>query len=146
MSRLVAALLLIILAFGVLSCASTAKGPCMKYEPARVTLTGEIKEKTYPGPPEYTSVAKGDTPETYWFLHLRTPVCVDADSSSELNTEAESGVSSLQLVMPDDNAYERWNAFRGHEVTVTGSLYSRHTGHHHTKVLLTVVDMQRPGK
>ncbi|MBI5888124.1 MAG: hypothetical protein HZB82_05355 [Deltaproteobacteria bacterium] len=41
---------------------------CLSYWPAKVRLTGTIVEKTFPGPPEFESIEKGDRPETRWIL------------------------------------------------------------------------------
>jgi hypothetical protein len=42
---------------------STSLSPCLSYEPAVVTLSGTLVRKTFPGPPNYKSVKKGDKPE-----------------------------------------------------------------------------------
>ncbi len=37
-----------------------AQGDCLSYEPTEVRLTGTISRKTFPGPPNYQSIRKGD--------------------------------------------------------------------------------------
>lgn len=122
------------------------------YEPKVVTLIGKIVPQTFPGPPEYTSVAKGDEPEREWILHLRTPIEVDADKSSEQNKENEKNIREVQLVFLDggklktpENKYKTWKPFtrKGVTVSATGTLFHALTGHHHTKILMNVEDLQR---
>ena len=114
----------------------TTPQECVSYEPDTVALTGTILRHTFPGPPNYESVAKGDQPERVWVLHLAAPMCVSASS----DWEKETGVSQVQLVITDD--FSQYRKFLGRKVVVSGTLYRAHTGHHHTKVLLTVSDIK----
>jgi hypothetical protein len=50
--------------------AAAQQQECLAYEPAVVQLIGTISKKTFPGPPNYESIKKGDKPETYWVLDL----------------------------------------------------------------------------
>ncbi len=43
---------------------STPQSQCLSYEPNIVTLSGTLVRKTFPGPPNYESVKKGDKPES----------------------------------------------------------------------------------
>lgn len=110
---------------------------CVSYEPEVVKLTGTIRQHTFPGPPNYESVAKGDRAERVWVLHLAEPICVSASA----DWEKEAGVSDLQLVLPDQKQYGK--SVLGRRVVVNGTLFRAHTGHHHTKVLLTVGGIRR---
>jgi len=107
---------------------------CVSYEPDQVVLTGTIRRHTFPGPPNFESIAKGDRPETYWLLHLEQPICVSASSQ----WEAEAGVSDVQLII---TKYDK--TLVGRKVVATGTLFQAHTGHHHTPVLLTVSSIRR---
>ena len=110
---------------------------CLSYEPAVVRVNGTLIRKTFPGPPNYESVRRGDKPETYWVLDLPRPVCVDQDQRSPDLNPAHKKVSQIQLVLPPD-AYRKYKELIGKQVVATGTLFGRHTGHHHTLVLLTV--------
>ena len=113
----------------------TTPQKCVAYEPETVLLSGTIKRHTFPGPPNYESIAKGDRREQVWVLHLARPVCVSASGDQE----EEKNVSGLQLVFTDaENEYRRYRPFVGRRVKINGTLFHAHTGHHHTKVLLTV--------
>ena len=108
---------------------------CFAYDAEGVQLTGTISKKTFPGPPNYESIRRGDQPETYWILHLARPVCTTADADSD----AESGVTDLQLILTQKQyaLYKKFVA-RKVSVTITGKLMHAHTGHHHTPVLMEV--------
>ena len=115
----------------------TTTQTCVSYEPDTVVLKGTIRQHTFPGPPNYESVAKGDRAERVLLLHLAEPICVSASSE----WEKETGVSDLQLVFI--NNHSRFGkSLAGRKVAVTGTLYHQHTGHHHTKVLLKVTGIK----
>ena len=44
--------------------AGRAPGECLLYEPQIVSLAGTLRRKTFPGRPNYESVARGDEAET----------------------------------------------------------------------------------
>jgi len=106
---------------------------CVSYEPDAVVLKGTIRQHTFPGPPNYESVARGDQAERVLVLHLAEPICVSAST----DWEKETGVSDLQLVFIN-NRSQFGKSLAGRKVVVTGTLYHQHTGHHHTKVLIKV--------
>ena len=110
----------------------TTSQNCLSYEPDTVVLKGTIQRHTFAGPPNYESVAKGDQAERVWVLHLAEPICVSASS----DWEKETGVSDVQLVFASRSGYDK--SLSGRKVDVTGTLFQAHTGHHHTKVLITV--------
>ena len=124
---------------------SRPQSPCLSYEPAVVTLSGTLVRKTFPGPPNYESVKRGDKPETSWFLDLPESVCVNEDKTEpDLNPE-QSGIHEIQLVLQPEQ-YQRHKGMVGRKVLATGTLFGEHTGHHHTPVLLTVRTLEEPPK
>jgi hypothetical protein len=128
-----------LLLFGLLlPAASFAQaGACKSYEPAVVTLEGKLVRKTFPGPPNYADIRKGDRPETYWLLLLTKPICVNEDQSQPDLNPAVKSAREIQLVMNADD-FRRYQSLLGKNVIATGSLFGAETGHHHTPVLLTV--------
>lgn len=125
---------------------TTTRAGCLSYEPSVVTLEGKLTQKTFPGPPNYANIHKGDAPETYWFLSLEHPVCVDEDPTSEHVNNAQKEVRLVQLVV-DQQIYKRSTGLIGKHVVTTGTLFGGINGHHHTPVLLTVTtlrDSSRP--
>lgn len=84
--RVTVALPHIILGLAVIaSCSAPCLGgtdgetACLAYGPSLVTLKGVLTRRTFPGPPNYESIRKGDRPETYWLIELAQPICVNAD-------------------------------------------------------------------
>ena len=112
---------------------------CLSYDPAVVALTGTVKKVTFPGPPNYESVTRGDRPESTWVLYLNHPACV---MKNDLN-DNEGQVLTMQLVFSDPNLVARYKPLLGKQVTVEGTLFHSQTGHHHTKVLITVKHIRR---
>ena len=63
--------------------ASSAVGSeCLRYDEI-VKVTGELNAETHAGPPNYTSIAKGDAPEKIWVLRTDNEVCTVA--SGQIN-------------------------------------------------------------
>ena len=116
----------------------------LRYEPEEISLQGVIRRQTFPGPPNYEDVAKGDEPETYWILELSAPVDVIGTQGSDLDV-SESGVRSMQLVFEilSKKSYKDFPHFVGKHVTVKGQLYHSISGHHKTNVLIKVRDMKK---
>ena len=124
---------------------SPTQSQCLSYEPAVVTLSGTLVSKTFPGPPNYESVKKGDRPETSWFLDLPESVCVnESETEPDLNPK-QSGIHEIQLVLQPEQ-YQRHKGMVGRKVLATGTLFGEHTGHHDTPVLLTVRTLDLPSK
>jgi hypothetical protein len=121
---------------------SSVSTKCLSYEPNVVTLTGTLIRKTFPGPPNYASVSRGDKPETSWLLYLSHPVCVDQDKASPALNPAHKNVNAIQLVISAE-FYEKYKNLLGKQVVATGTLFGEFTGHHHTPVLLTARDMSK---
>ena len=112
---------------------------CLNYEPDVVTLTGVIRIRSFPGPPNFESVAKGDERENVWILRLRKPICVAAKG----DTDAETRITELQIALPRVEQVERYSPFEDRRVTITGTLFRAETGHHHTKVLIAVTNLKK---
>lgn len=110
---------------------------CLKYEPAVVTVSGELHRATFPGRPNFESIASGDEPETGFYLTLKEPLCTQADAAGE--QEAQEGVHEVQLVLTQKQ-YAQWRPKLGQQVTLHGGLFAAFSGHHHAPVLLKVAD------
>src|SRR3954464_2461761 len=110
----------LVLAFSIVpACAGAA---CLTYTD-RVRLQGVLERKTFPGPPNYSSVAKGDSPEVAWLLRLGAPVCVDADPADAdgFSVKIEK-LRRLQLA-PSAAEFKRQAKRLGSPVTVSGKLF-----------------------
>ena len=107
----------------------------VKYEPDITELRGTIYQKIYPGPPNYENIEKGDRLETAFILALNEPINVEVESLEEddLN-QTERGVREIHISFTDSEPpKECWDR----EISVKGTLYSAHTGHHRRRVLMS---------
>ena len=111
-----------------------ARADCLPYEPATVTLAGKLERKTFPGRPNYESVAKGDEAETGYYLVLRSGICTVASSYSP-EAEAKKNIRLIQIVL-DKDGYTKLRPDLGRTVRLRGQLFAEHTGHHHAPLLL----------
>ena len=106
----------------------------LHYEPAEVELVGTILKETFPGAPNYESVAKGDALEEYWILTLDKPIDV---AGLDDMSPAETNVQKLQLVLGEGD-YQKYLALLNRAVVVKGTLFHQITVHHKTPVLIEV--------
>lgn len=135
---------------------SAPRPECKPYSPEMVTLNGHMESKTFAGPPNYTDVAKGDTPEVTWVLYLKAPLCTNGTrvsneywqpSSKEWKSVVDEygavdGVVAVQLLFPVGKAAEDFKHLLNSDVAVDGRLFPALTGHHHTQVMLQVSDIK----
>lgn len=115
---------------------------CLSYEPVVVTLRGKLVRKTFPGPPNYQSIHRGDTPETAWILELSTPACVNPDPVQPDLNPALDDVRSVQLVFRGEVEVKEQHNLWGKTVIIKGTLFGAHTGHHHADAILTIVSIE----
>lgn len=107
---------------------------CLRYAPVHVTVSGRLERLTFPGRPNYASVAEGDEPETGFYLALPQAICTDGDEASA-DAYPQKEVRLVQLVL-DRRGYSALASSVGKYVTLGGVLVARHTGHHHAPLLL----------
>ena len=108
----------------------------LAYEPAVVELRGTLTEVTKLGPPNY-----GEDPETderleIPVLQLSKSINVKGDPYDQTNNATFTGVGEVQLIFL--SADEQYRDLTGREVVVEGTLSEAMTGHHFTKVVMTV--------
>ena len=103
-----------------------------------VALHGTLSRKTFAGPPNYEDVRKGDKAETFWFLSLVSPICMNEDKSEPDLDPSRENIRKVQLVLVEVGAYDRVKALVGKKVVATGTLIGGISAHHHTPVLLTI--------
>ena len=123
------------------SFAATSKEKVYLFEPTVTTLRGTLQTKDFPGPPNYEDVRKGDKVEGAWLLKLPKPITVfydykDGDPTS-IN-ETETSVKVVQLVTSEKKVFKILRESLGREIECNGTLFHRHTGHHHTKILMYI--------
>lgn len=113
---------------------------CLSYKPAKVRLTGTLVERTFPGPPEFESIEKGDEPEARWILKLTKPVCVNANEEYDIDFVSETDITAVQLALLRE--YARYKHLVNKKVIAEGTLFHRTTGYDFTTVLMWVTDMK----
>lgn len=119
----------------------SSKEKCLNYEPEVIQLEGEIYKKSFPGPPNYEDIKKGDEEEVYWLIKTTEPFCVNENSYVE--GDELHGQSEVQLVVDGLNFYKSKRHLLGKKVILSGSLFPQHTGHHKTEVLITVKTLEK---
>ncbi len=111
--------------------------PCLKYEPDTVTLDGILERHTYPGLPNYESIAHGDEPETGWYLRLLKPVCVTGNLTEFNSTAAAVSFVQIAASTKEDAAFRKQ---RGRRVTIRGALIQPGTVHWHAPLGLITLE------
>ena len=114
-----------------------SRDACLHFEPELGAITGTLVRQTFPGPPNYKDITKGDQPETYLLIKLEAPVCVAGTPGSDLNSRDVPSIRLIQLAFskPEAITHER---LVGRRVKAVGTLFTAHTGHHRTDVVLAV--------
>jgi hypothetical protein len=114
---------------------------CERFEPASAVLTGTLRQATAPRVTHY-GAHRNERFERYFVLELARPLCVRGIAGDALNDRTRDGVTRVELVL---DAPE-WRALHGRvgaRVVLRGTLFTAHTAHHHTDVLLTVREVLR---
>jgi hypothetical protein len=106
-----------------------------------LTVEGELLRRTFPGPPNYESVASGDSPETVWILLLDRSMCFRAPGTEPATVEVQQDVLLLQLILPSPPAASQRLRER-QRVSIRALPFFAETGHHHTPVMLQVLRLR----
>jgi Domain of unknown function (DUF4431) len=110
---------------------------CLRVDVDTVSLSGTIEVDTFPGRPNYESIADGDEAEAYFFLVLPAPFCVRPDSTAPDRQPIDGG-NVVQLFL-DQRGFDRLRPSLTRHIALRGLLWEGFSGHHHTPYLLTVV-------
>ena len=119
--------------------------PAFRMNPRWCSSVEPSFAKTFPGPPNYESIERGDKPEVLWWLVLSQPICMEEDVKEPSLSPAQKDIRKIQLVFRDAAAYETHEKLVGKTVVAKGTLFGAHTGHHHTGLLLTVTTLTKAG-
>jgi hypothetical protein len=136
---------LLVLAARAVPARATSQGAaprCLAYEPDTVAITGTLERRVFPGGPNFESIAAGDEPEAGFYLRLARPICARLSPAQLRDPDpvlaARDRVTLVQLNL-DSAGYARLRPRLGQRLTLRGTLYSSHTGHHHAPLVLAVV-------
>jgi hypothetical protein len=103
-----------------------------------VSLSGNLKLKTFYGPPGYGETPKVDTKENQFVLTLDRPIhVVPKRGEKDSLDDPEDGVTEITLV--SDTSLK---ANQDHHVMASGTLFHAQTGHHHTQVLMELKNIK----
>ncbi len=108
---------------------------------ATVSLSGQLEDKVFYGPPGYGENPSTDSKEHALILLLTKAIRV-ADGKGDSSGGAKSNVAEVQLVNLKKIPL---STYFGKKVSVTGRLFPAETGHHHTDVLLEIntIELQK---
>ena len=120
--------------------ASAKAQKCLGYGPI-VTLAGTLRSQVFPGPPNYESIKRGDLKETAIILAFAKPACIIGNDPAN-NEISETGIRGMQLVILKAVHWKTIRRLMGRRAIVTGTLFYWQSGHHHTKVLIDVVNIR----
>jgi hypothetical protein len=120
-----------------------SKQPIVYFQPKKTELIGIIESQTFPGPPNYESIASGDEIESGWYLKLQEPVDVaySPDEKPMDNDAPTKNIKVVQLIVDYDMPYKKL-IINGRRVKIKGSLFSKLTGHHHARILLNINSLE----
>lgn len=117
------------------ACVSIQAAPCLSYEPATVTLSGEVRMVHAYGPPGFGEDPQHDRQGEYAVMDLDAPVCLAAGHGDEI---ARSAVSKMQVISAKGQKFDP--RLLGVHITASGSLWPRESGGV-TDVLFDYTDM-----
>ena len=118
----------------LLAIQSASQPSCFRANVDTVSLTGVVGRRTFPGAPNFESTRRGDRAEQGLYLSLTKVICTIDDSVAG----PKSKVQLIQLVLDSAGSAFLRNRL-GQRVTLRGTLFGAHTGHHHADLLLTVI-------
>ena len=125
-------------AYGVDTLPAVAARPCLKYDPDVVALAGKLERHTYPGNPNYESIARGDAAESGLYLHLDRSLCVTGNlgvnGSPYMVYSPIAGVRVVQLAL-DDALARALRGRVGQRVALRGVLFEPGTLHWHARLV-----------
>jgi len=112
----------------------------LHYEPAVVECGGKLRLVYFPGPPNYESIKDSDEREGVYILELDDPFDIAAAGNSEkpLNDSQGWGKNVKRIQLIGDGTLGRRI---GKRITVTGKLSDAIFAHHHTSVVMEVLNV-----
>lgn len=120
---------------------TNSKEECLNYEPVKVQLEGLLYKASFPGPPNYEDIKKGDEEEVYWLIKTTKRFCVNKSEAawgSQLSNQSE-----VQLIVDGLKFYNSKRHLLGKKIVLSGTLTPQMTGHHKTEVLLMVETLEK---
>ncbi len=128
-------LITITMTLAAMPAATSAMAACFNLANAEPhTLNGKLYYSIAPGPPNFTDVKRGDTPEPIYVLRLPHPICLTGDDFAD----PTKLFSEVQLV-PQDKTVQTMRSLLNSNVSVTLTQpMAAETGHHHRPLVAWV--------
>lgn len=104
------------------------------FEPNVSIIEGTLITRLYYGPPGYGEDPNNDEQEYPFILLLDDPIKVIAEDADIYNSDI-SDVLEIQLVLNKDEV-DIVKQYKNKHIKIQGTLFSAHTGHHHTDILV----------
>ncbi len=105
----------------------------------QVSLHGRVRQVTHAGPPNYSSIQRGDARELHPVLFVDKPLCVSLPGPGAGGERRQ--VRLLQLIDVPNQHRSLGKGRCQRACTLTGHLMVAESGHHHTPVLLELDGM-----
>lgn len=123
---------------------SSVKADLYFYEPDTCVILGLIHKETFYGPPGYGENPKKDSKEDCFVLTLYKPIKVKPKEGSDKDFDIEQkNIDKIQVYSNNDKVNKYLEINLGSRVMLKGKLFGAQTGHHHTPVLLEVLEYIR---
>lgn len=113
-----------------------------KTEEPLITLTGKLRLRLFPGPPEYSSIEEGDRADHCWIVELDDPSFLlalnvpDNELSLDLCDILMRKDAYILMLCLNDGHVSLCQQYKDQNVAVRGNLFHAHTAHHYTPMLL----------
>jgi len=113
------------------------------FEPAISEVKGKLTLNSFYGPPNYGETPDQDRIENVWILNLEKPINVHQEKPNLEEGDFNStqyDIDRIQLVTAKHKV--DINKFKDKVISVKGTFWGAHTGHHFTPVLMDVIDIK----
>ena len=110
-----------------------------------VTLRGKFVRGTFPGPPNYKSIRKGDKPEVRLLLELPSPACINDGTAKPDQSRMQKQVRRIELVLERER-YAAYYELLDRKVIAKGELSTTGALHPVTPAYLTVRELKAEGE
>ena len=121
-------MLLIITLFSATLHAESITEHCKSAADSKAVFSGTLTKRTYPGRPNYESIENGDEAELVYVLRLLNKTCIMFEGHSS------EYIDEVQVI----NHRVDISGFLSQDVSLHGESFEAHTGHHHTRVILSL--------
>ncbi len=107
-----------------------------------ITLTGVLRKGTFAGPPNFESVANGDTLMTYHYLETDKPMCAFIDTSLE-GTSLEKIEPQQHFQLFITKHFDIAKKSLNNKIKITAIPYTGHTIYHYTPLVLEIKQLTK---